>query len=404
MFAVMFFLIGVQSAFSQDLIILKDGNVIEAKVTEISPHEIRYRRIHHLDGPVIVISRTDVLSIRYENGTVETFNTTAAVGQEHGNLQQETISTEKLSTEGSSAQIATTEGASTLQSGIPTLIQLAVNQLPAIPIAGKNIKFELDTDTWIAKVNGNNFLSGDCLFQESDTGYILTLRTTNVWSGAVEEVIDLLQMVGVPLGPAAGPLRTAARLAASVAKWIPLKGSAIILEYIEGPPVNISFLRMEKQEEEKQTRERREREASNVKKNWLSVIAPVGIGLKYERMLGGSPFSLGADLFYQITGVFFENIFGFNTNIYCYPFGRAFYFGSGFGYSNYVYYDYDNRTEEFIRDAGFTISPGFGWRIDFKNTKGLFMDLGLSIPIIITEKNFGFNFYLKPHLGMGLSW
>jgi len=77
-FIITVFLLVVASVFpiyAQDLIILRDGNVIEARVIEISPTEIRYRRINHLDGPVIVILRTDVLSIRYENGMIEIINT-----------------------------------------------------------------------------------------------------------------------------------------------------------------------------------------------------------------------------------------------------------------------------------------------------------------------------------------
>jgi hypothetical protein len=136
--------------------------------------------------------------------------------------------------------------------GVPTPLQQIINAMPAIPIPliGKNLKFDFGDDYWIAKVNENNFLAGNCIFEETGNGYILTLKTTNVWSGAVEEVIDLLQKAGVPLGPAAGPIRTAAKLSARIAKWIPLKGSAIILEYTEGPPVNISFIKMEKQEDD----------------------------------------------------------------------------------------------------------------------------------------------------------
>jgi len=40
--AVFSFACGVFPAHAQDLIVLKDGNMIEAKVTEISPAEIRY--------------------------------------------------------------------------------------------------------------------------------------------------------------------------------------------------------------------------------------------------------------------------------------------------------------------------------------------------------------------------
>ena len=62
---------------AQDFIVLKDGNIIEAKVTEISPTEIRYLRFDNMDGPVIVLPAADVLSIRYENGTSVVINAAA---------------------------------------------------------------------------------------------------------------------------------------------------------------------------------------------------------------------------------------------------------------------------------------------------------------------------------------
>jgi len=71
-FTVVFLFAGVYSAAAQDLIIMKDGNVIEAKVMEVSRTEIRYKRFDHLDGPTIVIPSANVLSIRYENGTSQT--------------------------------------------------------------------------------------------------------------------------------------------------------------------------------------------------------------------------------------------------------------------------------------------------------------------------------------------
>ena len=73
-FAIVFFLLGVSSVYAQDLIVLKNGEIIEARVLEITPSEIRYKRIEHLDGPTIVIHVSDVLSIRYENGRQEIIN------------------------------------------------------------------------------------------------------------------------------------------------------------------------------------------------------------------------------------------------------------------------------------------------------------------------------------------
>ncbi|WP_461256509.1 hypothetical protein [Treponema sp. R80B11-R83G3] len=73
-FTVVFLVAGICSVAAQDLIVLKDGNIIEAKVTEVSSAEIRYKRFDHLDGPTIVLSASNVLSIRYENGKVEKIN------------------------------------------------------------------------------------------------------------------------------------------------------------------------------------------------------------------------------------------------------------------------------------------------------------------------------------------
>jgi len=75
-FAVVFLFVGICSVAAQDIIILKDGNTIAAKVSEISPTEIRYKRFDNLDGPTIVIPADRVLSIRYQNGTQEIINAT----------------------------------------------------------------------------------------------------------------------------------------------------------------------------------------------------------------------------------------------------------------------------------------------------------------------------------------
>ena len=74
-FAAVFLLIGgTFYVNAQDMIVLKDGNMIEAKVLEISPSEIRNKRFNHLDGPTIVVPTVNALSIRYENGTYEIIN------------------------------------------------------------------------------------------------------------------------------------------------------------------------------------------------------------------------------------------------------------------------------------------------------------------------------------------
>jgi hypothetical protein len=70
---ILFFTLAV-SVSAQDIIVLTDGNMIEAKVEEISPTEIKYRRFDNLNGPLNIINKSDVYSIKYENGTVEVIN------------------------------------------------------------------------------------------------------------------------------------------------------------------------------------------------------------------------------------------------------------------------------------------------------------------------------------------
>jgi len=63
---------------AQDVIILKNGQEIHAKVTEITLSEIKYKQFEHLDGPTRTVSKNDVFVIIYENGIREVFSPTTA--------------------------------------------------------------------------------------------------------------------------------------------------------------------------------------------------------------------------------------------------------------------------------------------------------------------------------------
>ena len=83
-FTVVFLAAGIYSAAGQDLIVQRDGSMIEAMVVEISPTEIRYRNFGHLDGPIFVIMAADVLSIRFENGMIHTIDAPPAAAAPAG--------------------------------------------------------------------------------------------------------------------------------------------------------------------------------------------------------------------------------------------------------------------------------------------------------------------------------
>lgn len=60
--------------FSQDVIIMKDGDEIEAKVTEILNDNIKYKRASNPTGPTYTIEKAKVFMIRYESGDKDVFD------------------------------------------------------------------------------------------------------------------------------------------------------------------------------------------------------------------------------------------------------------------------------------------------------------------------------------------
>jgi len=60
--------------FGQDIIVSKDGKKINAKVTEVNDHDIRYKNFDNLDGPSYTMKKSEISTIMYENGQVDVFN------------------------------------------------------------------------------------------------------------------------------------------------------------------------------------------------------------------------------------------------------------------------------------------------------------------------------------------
>ena len=66
--------LGLAAMQAQDLITLRDGTDIEAKVLQVSPDEIKYKRTDNPDGPEFFLPTADVLLIRYANGANQVFD------------------------------------------------------------------------------------------------------------------------------------------------------------------------------------------------------------------------------------------------------------------------------------------------------------------------------------------
>ena len=75
-------------AQAQDVIIFRDGSEVEAKVTEISETQVRYKVWTNQDGPTFVKNVSDIFQIRYENGQKQTFTEQAQPSQQTQQTQQ----------------------------------------------------------------------------------------------------------------------------------------------------------------------------------------------------------------------------------------------------------------------------------------------------------------------------
>jgi len=58
---------------AQDIIVLRDGSLIQSKVCEVLPAEIKYRKFSNPTGPLYTIEKSTVLAINYENGEKESY-------------------------------------------------------------------------------------------------------------------------------------------------------------------------------------------------------------------------------------------------------------------------------------------------------------------------------------------
>ena len=60
---------------AQDVIVKKDGSTILSKVLEVNTADIKYKKFSNQNGPTYTISKSEILSINYENGEKDDFST-----------------------------------------------------------------------------------------------------------------------------------------------------------------------------------------------------------------------------------------------------------------------------------------------------------------------------------------
>lgn len=82
------------SIWAQDIIVTTDAKKIEAKITEVSKSEIKYKEFDYQDGPTFTLSVEEINSIIYANGKVTLYNQEKA-NEESPKAVQEPIAQEE---------------------------------------------------------------------------------------------------------------------------------------------------------------------------------------------------------------------------------------------------------------------------------------------------------------------
>ena len=100
-------------ASAQDMIVKKDGTVIQAKVMKVGTSEVDYKKWSNQNGPQYSIAVADILAINYQNGEKETFDNVSAQPEASKPAAQPTgmtqVTVETLSAEANAANDAAIE-------------------------------------------------------------------------------------------------------------------------------------------------------------------------------------------------------------------------------------------------------------------------------------------------------
>jgi hypothetical protein len=68
------FVATISFCFAQDVITLKTGEDVQAKIIEVGHNDIRYKKYDFQEGPTYILLKSEIFMIKYENGDKDIFN------------------------------------------------------------------------------------------------------------------------------------------------------------------------------------------------------------------------------------------------------------------------------------------------------------------------------------------
>jgi hypothetical protein len=63
--------------FAQDIIVMRSGEEIQAKILEVNELEVKYKKFDYQDGPTFIVSKSKIFMIKYADGSKDVFSETA---------------------------------------------------------------------------------------------------------------------------------------------------------------------------------------------------------------------------------------------------------------------------------------------------------------------------------------
>jgi len=133
---------------------------------------------------------------------------------------------------------------------------------------------------------------------------------------------------------------------------------------------------------------------ANARNNWISANfnffyditfndPEFGGSIKYERML--NPYiSLGVNAYIRVMSAFDGFGQGIDAVFHYYPWGKTFFVGVALGYGgafipNYYFDDFETEhVSGGVYRTGMVVTPEIGWKIDFGNAGGFYLQTGVS--------------------------
>ena len=148
------------AGLAKDVIVLNSSDSIKAKILEVTPTEVKYKKLNYLDGPTFVIHKSDIRTITYGNGDVESF-----VQKEEKNVAVDSTSNSATASANTTASVS----ASANDSATATI---SASTLPPIDSEKSIAPKEEPSYTMLDRIKGK-YVLGDLTMDKKEYGKFL---------------------------------------------------------------------------------------------------------------------------------------------------------------------------------------------------------------------------------------